>query len=129
MWNGGAIHNRLVISKHEGRLANWNTKISKSSAILNRAFDTRAGRNKFGALRHSLDGSLFLAVPIHRGSVEQVKDTSDGLPSHIMVIEIGVDIVHDADIVTKRFGSIVWDELLYIAIDRLRPVEVVLGNA
>jgi len=129
MWNGGAIHNRLVISKHEGCLVDRYTEISKGSAILGGAFDTRACCDKLGTICRSFDSSLLLAVPIHRGSIEQIEYASDGTSSHIVVIEIGVDVVRDANVIAKWLWSIMWNKFLHIAVDGFRPVKVILGNA
>ena len=41
--NGSCIHDRLVISKHNGRRLNWHTEVSKGITDVDELFRTRRG--------------------------------------------------------------------------------------
>jgi hypothetical protein len=93
MWGQQGINNSLVVSKDVALFSNRNAEITKSRSEVDDLIDSSPHSDEFWTESSSLDSSLFLQVPIHRGLIEEVEDGSNRSSSNHVVIQVCIKVV------------------------------------
>ena len=119
---GGALDNRLIVSKDMASLPDRNPKVAKGVAEISDLFNASARRKQLAATSGGLDSRLFLGEPINWGLVEDVNHSRHRPPCDHVMHEVGIDTVGEGDVLSERFRSTVRKDLCNAAINRLIPV-------
>ena len=66
-------------------------------------------RNVHGITNPKQQGNLFLGVPVNRGAIDGVQDTSNQPPHQAIMVQVGIDIMGEHSWVPQRFrGFVGW---------------------
>ena len=80
-----AVYHGFIVTKHVCLFTDGDTKVAECVAEVNRTFHTCAGSNKFRTVSRRFNSSLLLTVPINRGLVDKIENSSDRSPRKLAV--------------------------------------------
>ena len=87
------IDDRLVVTKHVARGADWDSEIAKRITEVNDLLNTCSSCNEFRPIGCSLNRGLLLRVSINGCAIDEMQYGSNGSASEHVVIQVGINIM------------------------------------